>query len=256
MNMPQIFNFEQHEVRTILINDEPYFIGKEIAELLGYANSRKALNDHVDPEDKLVLTSRIVTLENIPNRGLIGINESGLYSLVIKSGLPSAKKFQRWITKEVLPAIRKNGAYLTDQKAYEITHNPNSLADLLLQAGEQLKQKDLVIQEMQPKALFSDAVRGSVNSCLIKELATILKQNGVNIGQNRLFIWLRVNGYLCRDGRRKNQPTQRSMDLGIMDVREHVRTNSQGELVTKFTPLVTGKGQQYFINKFLNETES
>lgn len=253
MNMPQIFNFEQYEVRTILINDEPYFIGKEIAELLGYANSRKALNDHVDPEDKLILTSRIVTLENIPNRGLIGINESGLYSLVIKSGLPSAKKFQRWITKEVLPAIRKNGAYLTDQKAYEITHNPNSLADLLLQAGEQLKQKDLVIQEMQPKALFSDAVRGSVNSCLIKELATILKQNGINIGQNRLFIWLRENGYLCRDGRRKNQPTQRSMDLGIMDVREHVRTNSQGELVTKFTPLVTGKGQQYFINKFLNE---
>ncbi|WP_411151414.1 phage antirepressor KilAC domain-containing protein [Enterococcus mundtii] len=106
---------------------------------------------------------------------------------------------------------------------------------------------------MQPKALFSDAVRGSVNSCLIKELATILKQNGINIGQNRLFIWLRENGYLCRDGRRKNQPTQRSMDLGIMDVREHVRTNSQGELVTKFTPLVTGKGQQYFINKFLNE---
>lgn len=181
------------------------------------------------------------------------INESGLYSLILKSKLPNARKFKRWVTSEVLPTIRKNGAYLTDQKAYEITHNPNSLADLLLQAGEQLKQKDLVIQEMQPKALFSDAVRGSVNSCLIKELATILKQNGINIGQNRLFIWLRENGYLCRDGRRKNQPTQRSMDLGIMDVREHVRTNSQGELVTKFTPLVTGKGQQYFINKFLNE---
>jgi anti-repressor protein len=253
MNQPQIFNFEQNEVRTILINDEPYFIGKEIAELLGYANSRDALNKHVDPEDKLVLTSRIATLENIPNRGLIGINESGLYSLAIKSGLPSAKNFQRWITKEVLPAIRKHGAYLTDQKAYDITHKPDSLADLLLQAGEQLKQKDLVIQEMEPKALFTDAVRGSVNSCLVAELATILKQNGINIGQNRLFEWLRDNEYLCRDGRRKNKPTQRSMDLKIMDVREHVRTNSHGELVTKFTPLVTGKGQVYFVNKFLNE---
>lgn len=253
MNIPQVFNFGQNAVRTVLVNDEPYFIGKEIAELLGYANSRDALDKHVDPEDKLVLTSRITTLENMPNRGLIGINESGLYSLAIKSGLPSAKKFQRWITKEVLPAIRKHGAYLTDQKAYDITHNPNSLADLLLQAGEQLKQKDLTIQEMQPKALFSDAVRGSVNSCLVTDLATILKQNGVNIGQNRLFEWLRDNGYLCRDGRRKNKPTQRSMDLKIMDVREHVRTNSQGELVTTFTPLVTGKGQVYFVNKFLGK---
>ncbi|GKS53431.1 anti-repressor protein [Enterococcus sp. DIV0765f] len=249
MNQPQIFNFEQNEVRTILVNDEPYFVGKDVAEVLGYSNTQKAILNHVDEEDKGV--TKWDTLGGKQNMTII--NESGLYSLILKSKLPSARKFKRWVTSEVLPSIRKNGAYLTDQKAYEITHNPNSLADLLLQAGEQLKQKDLVIQEMQPKALFSDAVRGSVNSCLIKELATILKQNGINIGQNRLFIWLRENGYLCRDGRRKNQPTQRSMDLGIMDVREHVRTNSQGELVTKFTPLVTGKGQQYFINKFLNE---
>ena len=249
MNQPQIFYFEQNEVRTILVNDEPYFVGKDVAEVLGYRNTQKAILNHVDEEDKGI--TKWDTLGGKQNMTII--NESGLYSLILKSKLPSARKFKRWVTSEVLPSIRKNGAYLTDQKAYEITHNPNSLADLLLQAGEQLKQKDLVIQEMQPKALFSDAVRGSVNSCLIKELATILKQNGINIGQNRLFIWLRENGYLCRDGRRKNQPTQRSMDLGIMDVREHVRTNSQGELVTKFTPLVTGKGQQYFINKFLNE---
>lgn len=249
MNTPQIFNFEQKEVRTILVNDEPYFVGKDVASVLGYSNTKDALSRHVDLEDKM--GSRITTSGQ--SREMTIINESGLYSLILKSKLPSARKFKRWVTSEVLPTIRKNGAYLTDQKAYEITHNPNSLADLLLQAGEQLKQKDLVIQEMLPKALFSDAVRGSVNSCLVKELATILKQNGINIGQNRLFIWLRENGYLCRDGRRKNQPTQRSMDLGIMDVREHVRTNSQGELVTKFTPLVTGKGQQYFINKFLNE---
>ena len=108
---------------------------------------------------------------------------------------------------------------------------------------------------MQPKALFSDAVRGSKNSCLIKDLATILKQNGVNIGQNRLFDWLRENGYLCTGGRRHNQPTQRSLDLAVMDVREHVRTNKEGELVTRFTPLITGKGQLYFVNKFLTKEE-
>lgn len=251
MNAPQIFNFEQHEVQTILINDEPYFIGKEIAELLGYTNSRKALKDHVDPEDKIILTSRIVTLENMPNRGLAGINESGLYSLAIKSGLPSAKKFQRWITKEVLPSIRKQGAYLTDQKAMEITTNPDSLADLLLQAGEQLKQKDIVIQQLEPKALFFDAVNGSTNSCLVKDLSVLLKQKGINIGQNRLFRYLRENGYLGKGNGHYNKPTQRTLDRGLFEYRENFHTNSNGEIVTRFTPLVTGKGQTYFVNKFL-----
>lgn len=247
MNTPQIFNFEQNEVRTILVKDEPYFVGKDVAEILGYERADNAVRNHVDEEDKLM--HRISASGQ--NRNMTIINESGLYSLILKSKLPSAKKFKRWVTSEVLPAIRKHGAYLTDEKAYNITHNPDSLADLLLQAGEQLKQKELIIQEMQPKAIFADAVQGSVNSCLVKDLATILKQRGVNIGQNRLFEWLRENGYLCKEGRRKNQPTQRSMDLKIMDVREHIRTNSHGELVTKFTPLITGKGQQYFVNKFL-----
>lgn len=251
MNTPQIFNFEQNEVRTILVNDEPYFVGKDVANILGYRNGSRDINRHVDEEDRQNYQNG--TFES--PRGLTIINESGLYSLILSSKLPNAKKFKRWVTSEVLPAIRKHGAYLTDQKAYDITHNPNSLADLLLQAGEQLKQKDLIIQEMQPKALFSDAVRGSGNSCLVKELATILKQNGIDIGQNRLFDWLRDNGYLCQDGRRKNHPTQRSLDLKVMEVREHLRTNSQGVLVTKFTPLITGKGQLYFVNKFLRNEE-
>jgi len=251
MDTPQIFNFEHNEVRTILVNDEPYFVGKDVANILGYRNGSRDINRHVDEEDRQNYQNG--TFES--PRGLTIINESGLYSLILSSKLPNAKKFKRWVTSEVLPAIRKHGAYLTDQKAYDITHNPNSLADLLLQAGEQLKQKDLIIQEMQPKALFSDAVRGSGNSCLVKELATILKQNGIDIGQNRLFDWLRDNGYLCQDGRRKNHPTQRSLDLKVMEVREHLRTNSQGVLVTKFTPLITGKGQLYFVNKFLGNEE-
>ena len=249
----QIFAFEgTDEIRTLLINDEPYFVGKDVAKVLGYKNTRDALYKHIDDEDKdgVAIRDAIGREQNVTV-----INESGLYSLILKSKLPSAKKFKRWVTSEVLPTIRKHGAYLTDEKALDITTNPNSLADLLLQAGQQLKQKDLIITEMQPKALFSDAVRGSKNSCLIKDLATILKQNGVNIGQNRLFDWLRENGYLCTGGRRHNQPTQRSLDLAVMDVREHVRTNKEGELVTRFTPLITGKGQLYFVNKFLTKEE-
>ena len=133
-------------------------------------------------------------------------------------------------------------------------NNPEMVVQRALQIQtRKVEALELENAELKPKALFSDAVRGSVNSCLVSELSTILKQNGVNIGQNRLFEWLRDNGYICRDGRRKNKPTQRSLDLKIMDVREHVRTNSQGELVTTFTPLVTGKGQVYFVNKFLGK---
>ncbi|KGB13876.1 antirepressor, partial [Latilactobacillus sakei] len=180
------------------------------------------------------------------------INESGLYAAIIGSKLPAAKEFKRWVTKEVLPSIRKNGAYLTDQKAFDVTHNPNALGDLLLQAGEQLKQKDLQITEMKPKALFADAVAVSHSSILIGELAKIMKQNGVNIGQNRLFEWMRVNGYLISGNRSdKNMPTQKSLELGLFKIKETVINHSDGHTTINKTPKVTGKGQQYFINKFL-----
>ena len=135
----QIFNFDGSQVRTFLINEEPYFVGKDVAQILGYQNLSKAIKDHVDDEDKL----NNVSLSSLGQRGGWLINESGVYSLVFGSKLEKAKEFKRWVTAEVLPAIRKHGAYLTDKKAYEITHNPNSLADLLIQAGEQLRKKDL-----------------------------------------------------------------------------------------------------------------
>ena len=139
--------------------------------------------------------------------------------------------------------------FITIEKAW---NNPDMVVKRAMQIQDKkIERLTLANAELQPKALFADAVRGSKNSCLITELATILKQNNVNIGQNRLFDWLRDNGYLCREGRRKNHPTQRSLDLGIMSVREHVRTDSEGNLKTSFTPLITGKGQQYFVNKFL-----
>ena len=158
MNELQKFNFEGNEVRTVTINDQPYFVGKDVATVLGYKNTKDALSKHVDDEDKQILRSQNTTLENIPNRGLQIINESGLYSLIIGSKLPQAKKFKRWVTSEVLPAIRKHGAYMTDEKAFDVVHNASGLADLLQQAADQLKAKDIQIAEMKPKALFADSV--------------------------------------------------------------------------------------------------
>lgn len=247
MNSLQIFkNREFGSVRTLVIDNEPWFVGKDVAEVLGYSNPQKALRDHVDEEDKTVNESFTVN-------GTMGIliSESGVYALIFSSKLPKAKEFKHWVTSEVLPQIRKSGAYLTDEKAYDITHNPNSLADLLLQAGEQLKKKDIVINEMKPKALFADAVASSHTSILVGDLAKLIKQNGYDIGQNRLFAWMKDNGYLIKGGDRKNMPTQKSMELGLFEVKERTIANPDGSVRITRTPKVTGKGQQYFINKFL-----
>lgn len=170
----QKFNFEQNEVQTVLINEELYFIGKEISTILGYSNSRKALSDHVDPEDKLVLTSQIVTLENIPNRGLIGINESGLFSLVIGSKLPTAKKFKRWVTKEVLPSIRKHGAYATPETIESIIANPDFGIQLLSNLKEE-KEKNLLLEqqvaEYEPKISYLDSILQSTDTVAITQIA-------------------------------------------------------------------------------------
>lgn len=151
----------------------------------------------------------------------------------------------------MLPAIRRNGVYMTDDKAYDITHNPDSLADLLLKAGEQLKQKEIIIQQMKPKALFADAVTTSNTSILIGDLAKIIKQNGYDIGQKRLFEWMRTNGYLIKSGNSKNMPTQKSMDMKLFEVKESVIQNPDGSIRVTRTTKVSGTGQQYFINKFL-----
>lgn len=209
----QLFRFENQEVRTLTIDDEPYFVAKDVATILGYKKSRNAIANHVDDFDK----------KDAPIQGPLGgtqkvtiINESGLYSLILSSKLPSAKKFKRWVTSEVLPAIRRHGAYLTDQKAIDITTNKEGLASLLKQAADQLEQKDIQIRKLKPKALFADAVSASDDTILIGEMAKILRGKGVQIGQNRLFQWLRDHGYLIsRRGSDRNMPTQRSMELEI-----------------------------------------
>ncbi len=247
MNEVQLFNFENHEVRSLLLNNEPWFVGKDVADVLGYSNSRKAMADHVDDEDKEVLTSRNVTLENIPNRGITVVNESGLYSLILSSKLPSAKKFKRWVTSEVLPALRKTGQYQVKELS-----GSELMAKALIEAQSVLAAKDKQIEEMKPKALFADAVATSHTSILVGELAKILKQNGIEMGQKRLFAWLREKGYLIkRQGTDYNMPTQKAMELGLFEIKEGSYVNGSGVNITTKTPKVTGKGQQYFINKFL-----
>ncbi|MCV2505677.1 phage antirepressor [Melissococcus plutonius] len=250
MNTPQIFNFEQNEVRTVLLNDKPYFVGRDVAKVLGYSNTRDVLAKRVDEEDRGVAICD--TLGG--TQELVVINESGLYSLILSSRMPNAKKFKRWVTSEVLPSIRKNGIYMTDEKAYDVVTNPNSLADLLQQASDQLKQKDLVIQELKPKAIFADSVSASHTSILVGELAKIINQNGLDIGQNKLFDWLRDKGYLIkRKGTDYNMPTQRSMEMGLFEIKETAINRSNGTVSISKTPKVTGKGQVYFVNKFCRE---
>lgn len=248
MNNLQLFKFENQKVRTLKIDDEPYFVGKDVADILGYKNGSRDINNHVDDEDKLKY--QISTAGQKREQTLV--NESGLYSLILSSKMPNAKRFKHWVTSEVLPAIRKHGAYMTDEKAFNVVHNKNGLADLLQQAADQLKQKDIQIEEMKPKAMLADAITASETSILVGEMAKILKKNGVNTGQNRFFKWLRENGYLIkRKGTDYNMPTQKSMNLKLFEIKERTIVDGNSTRIVK-TPKITGNDQQYFTNLFLS----
>ena len=183
------------------------------------------------------------------------ITEPQFYKLAFKASNEVAEKFQDWVASEVLPAIRQHGAYMTDAKAKAIVTDKSALADLLQQAADQLKAKDILIEELKPKALFADSVAASKSTVLVGELAKILKGNGVDIGANRLFKWMRENGYLInRKGSDWNMPTQKSMDMGLFKIKETTINHSDGVTTVSKTPKVTGKGQQYFITKFLKKS--
>lgn len=252
MNDLQIFtNPEFGEVRTVTINSEPWLVGKDVAEALGYADPNKAIAMHVDDEDKL--NDKMAS--SLGQRGGWIINESGLYSLVLSSKLPSAKKFRRWVTAEVLPAIRKNGGYISGQE--DLT--PEELMARALQVAERtLAERDARIktltedtQRMKPKEIFADAVSASRTTVLIGDLAKLLKQNGYDTGQKRLFEQLRSEDFLIKSGNSRNLPTQRAMELGLFEVKETAITNADGSVRVTKTTKVTGKGQQYFINRYL-----
>ena len=250
MNDLTVFKNESFgEIRTFVINEEPWFVGKDIAIALGYSNSKKALSDHVDVEDKQqgdgVTIRDPIGREQHPTV----INESGLYSLILSSKLPTAKQFKRWVTSEVLPSIRKTGGYIAGQ---ENLSDSELMAKALLVAQRTIEERNKQIETMKPKALFADAVSGSDTSILVRDLAKLLKQNGVDIGEKRLYKKLRDDGYLIKIGESKNTPTQKAMEMKLFEIKESVIIVDGKSRVVKTTK-VTGKGQTYFINRFLEE---
>lgn len=237
-------------VRAVSVNDEPYFVGKDVAEILGYANPQRAIRNYVDEEDKGVTKS--VTPGG--KQDIVIINESGLYSLILSSKLPKAKEFKRWVTAEVLPAIRKTGGYVNDTAQFVESYfgqlEPNQKHALTMMFDES-KRMSAQLKEQAPKVLFANAVETAHNSILIGDLAKIIRQNGVDIGQKRLFEWMRQNGYLIKGGQSKNMPTQKAMDMNLFEVKESTVNNPDGSVRITRTTKVTGKGQTYFVKKFL-----
>ena len=239
-------NAEFGSVRTIEIDNEPYFVGKDVAEILGYSEPRSAVSKKVDSEDRGV--AKMETPSGVQEMTII--NESGLYSLIFGSKLPKAKEFKHWVTSEVLPSIRKHGMYATN----ELLNDPDFAIQAftaLKEERERRKQLESIVEQDKPKVLFADAVETAQTSILVGDLAKPIKQNGVDIGQKRLFNYLRENGYLIKSGNSKNMPTQKAMDKGLFEVKERTINNPDGSVRITKTTKVTGKGQTYFINEFL-----
>lgn len=252
-NELQIFNHPQFgDIRALNIDGEPWFVAKDVAEALGYSNSRDAIAKHVDGEDK----NTVAIHDGIPgNPNQAVINESGIYALVFGSQLPTARKFKRWVTSEVLPSIRKTGGYVDNDELFVRTYFPNmddNAKTMFKSTLAALRSANEKIEADKPKVLFADSVSVSESDCTVGAFAKILRQNGVQIGRNRLFEWLRDNGYLMRDGQKeKNIPTQKSMEMGLFRVKETTIHNGD-EVFISYTAYFTGKGQTYFLDRFLS----
>lgn len=251
MNELQVFSYEGKEIRTIQRNGETWWVLKDVCGVLGLSNARM-IADRLDEDD----VSLAYVTDSMDRRQQTNIvNESGLYNVILRSDKPEAKKFKRWVTHEVLPQIRRHGAYITTSKLEEIMNDPDSWIQLLTALKEERQEKaQLQLQAAQdkPKVVFADAVSASGGTILIGELAKILKGNGIEIGQNRLFKRLRQDGFLIkRKGTDYNAPTQKAMELGLFKVKETAITHSDGHVTISKTTKVTGKGQQYFVNYFL-----
>lgn len=247
-------NAEFGNLRTVESDGVIEFCGKDIANALGYANPSKALKDHCKGVTKRYPLATPGGIQNVRF-----ISEPDLYRLIAHSKLPNAQKFESWIYTDVLPSIRKHGGYLTPEKVEEALTDPDTIIRLATNLKEErAKRQELEAEnlELAPKALFADAVAASDNTMLVGELAKLLASNGIHIGQNRLFAWLRGNGYLMKDGSWRNMPTQRSMDMGLFVVKETAITHADGHVTLSRTPKVTGKGQRYFVGRFLDSSEA
>lgn len=253
MSEVQIFQNQQFgEVRTLEENGEILFCGSDVAKALGYTNPSKALSDHC----------RGVTKRYTPTTSgkqeMSFIPESDLYRLVFSSKLPTAEKFTDWVTKDILPAIRKHGMYATPEMAERMLNDPDVMIRVLQELKterEQRKTLEQKVEQDKPKVLFSDAVSTAHNSILIGDLAKLIRQNGVEVGQKRLFEMLRQDGYLISRGASRNMPSQRSMEMGLMEIKESTVASPDGHIRVTKTTKITGKGQVYFINRYLKKEE-
>lgn len=262
MNDIQVFNSPQFgEVRTAGTAQEPIFCAADICRALGYNNGRDAISRHCDEGD--VVKHDTPTTSGVQT--MTFVTESGLYSLIFGSKLESAKQFKKWVTSDVLPSIRKHGMYATEATVENMLNDPEN-AILMLQAYQRERKERLAAQQQvekleaqaiedKPKIIYADAVKGSTSSCLIGELAKMIAQNGYPIGEKRLFQWLRDNHYLCSYGERFNQPYQQYIEQGLFTMKQNV-FSVDGEMRTRNTTKVTGKGQIYFINKFIGEPQA
>lgn len=252
-NALQVFNFEQREVRVVMKDGEPWWVAKDVCDILELSNPSEALKCLDDDERNTLRISEGIR----GNPEMNVINESGLYTLVMRSSKPEAKRFRKWVTSEVLPTIRKHGAYMTPAKLEEALLNPDTLIRLAQTLKEEREKRAVLEAQAEvdrPKVLFADSVTASKTSILVGDLAKLLRQNGVQIGQNRLFQWLRENGYLIkRKGDSFNMPTQTAMESGLFEVLERTHSNPDGSIRITKTPKVTGRGQMFFINVFLKE---
>ena len=254
MNDLQLFNSPRFgDVRTLTEDGNTLFCGIDVAHALGYTNARDALARHCK-----CVVKRDVPHPQSPEKQIemSFISEGDLYRLITHSKLPDAEKFERWVFDEILPSIRRNGMYATPEKLAEMLLNPDAMIQTLQALkAEQEKRRALESQAEadKPKVLFSDAVSASSSSILIGDLAKLLRQNGVPIGQNRLFDRLRSEGFLMRNGESRNLPTHRAMEQGLFEVKETTIANPDGSIRVTKTTKVTGKGQVYFVNRYLKE---
>lgn len=251
MSDVQLYSFDGAQVRTLTDeHGEPWFVAKDVCDILGITNSRDAMSSLDDDEKGVANTDTPGGRQNVSI-----VSEPGLYVLIGKSRKPEAKAFRRWVNHEVLPSIRRHGVYATDDVIDKVLGNPDFGIRLLSELkDERARRRDAerTIEAQRPKVLFAESVETSDGSILVGELARDLRQNGVDIGQNRLFGWLRGNGYLIsRRGESWNQPTQRALDMGLFEVKTRTINEPNGSTRVTRTTKVTGKGRVYFTNLFL-----
>nr|DAF21435.1 MAG TPA: repressor domain protein [Caudoviricetes sp.]DAZ04960.1 MAG TPA: repressor domain protein [Caudoviricetes sp.] len=254
-NQIQPFDFNGIQVRVL--TDEhgnPWFLGADVCAILGTATNH--IREYLDADE--ITNIRSTDIAQNGGKAPVFVSESGLYSLVLRSRKPEAREFKRWVTHEVLPSIRKHGAYMTESTLEKAVTEPDFLIRLATQIKQERAEKEKAqaqVERMRPKALFADAVETSKTSILVGDLAKVLKGNGVDIGGTRLFAWLRDNGWLMKTGSSRNMPTQKSMELGLFEIKETTVVHSDGHTTINKTPKVTGKGQTFFVNKFLGHRE-